>query len=277
MLEAALWAALGQSALIVGALLVARFRKLTEPRWLGLVMAFGAGALISAITTDLVIEAYHEAGRGATGLGLLIGALGYYVLTEWLDRRAEHEDPEEPVEEAATTGLESQPAAADARAARNLTVGMVLDGIPESVAIGLTLLGGGSVSVALVGAVFLSNLPEAIGVAAALLAGKIPLSRVLLRFGAIVAVGAIAAAVGLRGAERDRRRRHRHHPVDRGGGDDRGRGQRDDPDRGPRRQAPRRAGRGRRLRGRRVPLDPQLVTRRLDGVGDYRSSGAMPS
>ena len=197
MLEAALWAALGQSALIVGALLVARFRRLTEPRWLGLVMAFGAGALISAITTDLVIEAYHEAGRGATGLGLLIGALGYYVLTEWLDRRAEREDPEEPVEDAAAaTGLESQPAAADARAARNLTVGMVLDGIPESVAIGLTLLGGGNVSVALVGAVFLSNLPEAIGVAAALLAGKIPLSRVLLRFGAIVAVGAIAAAVG---------------------------------------------------------------------------------
>ena len=73
---------------------------------------------------------------------------------------------------------------------------MVLDGIPESVAIGLTLLGGGNVSVALVGAVFLSNLPEAIGVAAALMAGRIPLARVLLRFAAIVAVGAVAAAVG---------------------------------------------------------------------------------
>ena len=105
---------LGQSALIVGALLVARFRKLTEPRWLGLVMAFGAGALISAITTDLVVEAYHEAGRGATGLGLLIGAVGYYVLTEWLDRRAEREDPEEPVEDAADDRPGAQPAAADA-------------------------------------------------------------------------------------------------------------------------------------------------------------------
>ena len=131
------------------------------------------------------------------GSGLLIGAVGYYVLTEWLDRRAEREDPEEPVEEAAAvSGPEALPAAADARAARNLTVGMVLDGIPESVAIGLTLLGGGNVSVALVGAVFLSNLPEAIGVAAALMAGRIPLSRVLLRFAAIVAVGAVAAAVG---------------------------------------------------------------------------------
>jgi ZIP family zinc transporter len=195
--EAGLWAALGQSALIVGALLVARYPKLTEPQWLGLIMAFGAGALISAATTDLVAEAYAEAGRAPAGVGLLVGAGGYYVLTRWLDRRAEREDPEEPVEEAEdAAGPTAQPAAADATAARNLTVGMVLDGIPESIAIGLTLLGGASVSFALVGAVFLSNLPEAIGVAAALLAGGIPLRKVLVRFGAIVAVGFVAGLVG---------------------------------------------------------------------------------
>jgi ZIP family zinc transporter len=196
LLEAGLWAALGQSALLVGALLVARFPKLTEPRWLGLVMAFGSGALISAITTDLVVPAYHAAGRAPTGFGLLAGALGYFALTSWLDRRARREDPEEPVEEAATVSLEATPAGADAAAARNLTVGMVLDGIPESVSIGLTLLGGATVSVALVGAVFLSNLPEAIGVAAALLAGGISLRAVLGRFGLIVLVGGVAAAVG---------------------------------------------------------------------------------
>ena len=87
------------------------------------------------------------------------------------------------------------PAGADATAARNLTVGMVLDGIPESIAIGLTLFGE-SVSVALVGAVFLSNLPDAIGVAAALLAGGVSLRKVLLRFAAIVAVGFVAGLVG---------------------------------------------------------------------------------
>jgi zinc transporter, ZIP family len=196
-LEAGLWAALGQSALVVGALLVARFPKLTEPRWLGLVMAFGAGALISAITTDLVAPAYVEAGRAPAGVGLLVGAVGYYALTTWLNQRAEREDPEEPVEEAEdVAGDEAMPAGADATAARNLTVGMVLDGIPESIAIGLTLLGGGSVSVALVGAVFLSNLPDAIGVAAALLAGGIELGRVLLRFAAIVGVGFAAGFIG---------------------------------------------------------------------------------
>jgi len=192
-LEAGLWAALGQSALLVGALLVARFPKLTEPRWLGLVMAFGAGALISAITTDLVAPAYVAAGRAPAGIGLLVGAVGYYALTTWLNSRAERADPEEPVEEAEDrAGDEASPSGADATAARNLTIGMVLDGIPESIAIGLTLLGGGTVSVALVGAVFLSNLPDAIGVAAALLAGGIDLRKVLFRFAAIVAVGFVA-------------------------------------------------------------------------------------
>jgi zinc transporter, ZIP family len=195
--EAGLWAALGQSALVVGALLVARFPRLTEPRWLGLVMAFGAGALISAITTDLVVPAYDAAGRAPAGIGLLCGAVGYYGLTTWLNRRAEREDPEEPVEEAEDRGGDTAlPSGADATAARNLTVGMVLDGIPESIAIGLTLLGGATVSVALVGAVFLSNLPDAIGVAAALLAGGIELRKVLLRFAAIVLVGFVAGLVG---------------------------------------------------------------------------------
>jgi len=195
-LEAGLWAALGQSALIVGALLVARFPKLTEPRWLGLVMAFGAGALISAITTDLVVPAYQAAGRAPAGIGLLVGAVGYYGLTTWLNARSEREDPEEPVEEAEDlAGDEAMPSGADATAARNLTVGMVLDGIPESIAIGLTLFGE-SVSVALVGAVFLSNLPDAIGVAAALLAGGIGLRKVMFRFAAIVLVGFAAGLAG---------------------------------------------------------------------------------
>ncbi len=205
MLEAGLWAALGQSALIVGALLVARFPSLQEPRRLGLVMAFGAGALISAITTDLVVEAYEEAGRAPAGIGLAAGAIGYYVLTEWLDRRSRREDPEEPEEleldeedqiGQQTAEPEPEAVAADAATARNLTVGMVLDGIPESIAIGLTLLGGGSISIALVGAVFLANLPESIGVAAAMLAGKRSLRSVLVLFAGIVAAGGIAGAIG---------------------------------------------------------------------------------
>ena len=198
MLTAALWAALAQFALVVGALLVWRFPRFTQPRWLGLVMAFGAGAVISAVTTDLVAEAYAGGGSRPTGVGLAIGAVGFYTLTSWLERRGESERPEEPLEEAAERAtdepLEHVPAAS-ATEARNLTIGMVLDGVPESIAIGITVFSG-TVSVSLVAAVFLPGLPEAIGVAAALLAGGITVSRVLLRFGAIVVIGALAGVVG---------------------------------------------------------------------------------
>ena len=196
MLTAAGWAALAQSALIVGALLVARFRALTEPRWLGLVMAFGAGAVISAVTTDLVVPAYQEAGSRASGIGLAAGAIGFFLITGWLDRRGEHENPGTPVEQAADIARDEKPQGATAREARNLTIGMVLDGIPESIAIGLTLFSAAGVSIALVGSVFLAGLPEAIGVAAALLAGGLALGRVLLRFSGIVLIGAVAGAVG---------------------------------------------------------------------------------
>ena len=43
-----------------------------------------------------------------------------------------------------------------------IALGTVLDGIPESIVLGLSLLGGGGVSVAMLAAVFLSNLPEAL-------------------------------------------------------------------------------------------------------------------
>jgi ZIP family zinc transporter len=86
---------------------------------------------------------------------------------------------------------------ATAKEARNLTIGMVIDGVPESIAIGLTLhTASVGVSAALVGSVFIAAIPEAIGVAAALLAGGMMLGRVLLRFSLIVVVGAFFAAAG---------------------------------------------------------------------------------
>ena len=74
--EAALFAAIGQSALVVGALLVWRFPKLQTPGYVGMLMAFGAGAVISAVGTDLVAVSYDEAGADATALGIAIGGLG---------------------------------------------------------------------------------------------------------------------------------------------------------------------------------------------------------
>jgi ZIP family zinc transporter len=202
MVSAALWAALGQAALLVGALLCWRFPTLTRPRWLGLIMAFGAGAVISAVTTDLVAEAYRGSGPKATGLGLALGAIGFFLVTGFLERRGESERPEAPLEAAAAVSLDQpeeqtleQGHGASPTEARNLTIGMVLDGIPESIAIGLTVFSG-TVSVSLVAAVFLAGLPEAIGVAAALLAGGIAITKILARFTGIVVVGAVSGLLG---------------------------------------------------------------------------------
>lgn len=195
MLEAAIFAAIAQAALVVGAVLVWRFGNLTRPAVVSTLMAFGAGAIISAVGTDLVAVSYDEAGAGATALGIGIGCLGYFSIITLLERKGASEKPEEPLEKAEG----GQVAGASPTEARNLFVGMLVDGVPESVAIGLTLhLGSIGVSAALVGSVFIAGLPEAIGVAAALLAGGYSLSRILTRFGIVVLVGAAAGVVGYR-------------------------------------------------------------------------------
>jgi len=196
MLRAALFAAIAQSALIVGALLVWKFPALTKPRNLGLIMAFGAGAIISAISTDLVGVSYELAGAGPTAVGIAIGGVGYFIIVRLLERAGRSESPSEPEELAAEEGSDA-PAAATAAEARNILVGMLIDGVPESVSIGITLHTiGRAVSAALVGSVFVAGLPEAIGVAAAMLAGGFTLGAILLRFSVIVVIGAVAGAVG---------------------------------------------------------------------------------
>ncbi|MGA0944505.1 MAG: ZIP family metal transporter [Candidatus Nanopelagicales bacterium] len=205
--EAALFGALAQSALLVGALLVWKFPGLQRPVIVGGLMAFGAGAVISAVSVDLVSVSYDEAGALPTAIGIGIGCLIYFGIIAFLERRGEAEQPgvaieAEIEEEMAVAGaVAAQPPVeshgATAKEARNLTIGMVIDGVPESIAIGLTLhTASVGVSAALVGSVFIAAIPEAIGVAAALLAGGMMLGRVLLRFSLIVVVGAFFAAAG---------------------------------------------------------------------------------
>lgn len=160
-------------------------------------MAFGAGAVISAVSTDLVAVAYSEAGAGATALGIAIGGIGYFAIIQLLERGGAREKPEAPLEKAAADEGDGEVAAASPTEARNLFVGMLIDGVPESIAVGLTLhLGSAGVSLALVGSIFIAGLPEAIGVAAALLAGGFTIGKILARFSIVVAIGAVAGLLG---------------------------------------------------------------------------------
>jgi len=199
MLEAALFGALAQSALLVGAILVWKFPQLKKPVIVGGLMAFGAGAVISAVAIDLVAVSYEEAGELPTALGIAIGCLAYFGIIRLLERKGHDEQPGELIEAEMAHPAPDHSAGhgASKREARNLTVGMVIDGVPESVAVGLTLhTATEGISASLVGSIFISAIPEAIGIAAALLAGGLTIGRVLFRFSFIVIIGAVFAAVG---------------------------------------------------------------------------------
>lgn len=156
MLEAAVWGVVGSSSLVIGALLGLRLRL--SQRSIALALAFGAGTLVSAVSLELADEALTQGGAGSLALGLAIGALAYYAGDVIIERRA-HAPMQRP------HGQDSSAPGS------TLALGALLDGVPEQAAIGLSIAVGGEVGIALVAAVFLSNVPEALGSAAAMRAG----------------------------------------------------------------------------------------------------------
>jgi ZIP family zinc transporter len=182
MIESFAWGALAASSLLLGGVLALRLR--ISARLLGLILGFGAGVLISAVAYELVEEAFSTADAGGwVAVGLFAGALVFFGGDELIGRMGGSRRKSMGGEQEEGTALA-------------ILLGIVLDGIPESVVIGLTLLQGGSVSVAMLIAVFLSNLPEAIGATSGLaLAGWRP-SRILGLWGLVVLVSALAALGG---------------------------------------------------------------------------------
>ena len=182
MLEAALWGIASASSLLIGALIALRFSL--PPRVVGLVMGFGAGALISAVSFELIEEAI-EATRGTwvVGVGIAAGALTFFGGDWVIDRRGGAERKSVSGEQ-----TEGNPAA--------IVLGSVLDGVPESIVIGGSLVVGGGVSVAMVAAAFLSNLPESLGATAGMVKAGTSQRSLLLIWLGIVAVSGASAAFG---------------------------------------------------------------------------------
>jgi zinc transporter, ZIP family len=178
--EALLWGALAASSLVIGALLGVARQWSSRP--VGLVLGFGAGALISAVSFELFEEGVTVGGAAAVGGGLAAGALTYYAADSLIARTG------------AGRSRERRSEASGAGSA--LALGAFLDGIPEQTVLGLGLATGEPVSVGLLGAVFVSNLPEAIGSATTMReAGTRPAA--IRRLWGLIAVGcAIATPVG---------------------------------------------------------------------------------
>jgi zinc transporter, ZIP family len=162
------WGAVAASSLVIGAAL--GLVRAWPPKLIGLVLGFGAGALISAVSFELFEEGLDIAGQGLpVAIGLGVGALTYYVAAG---------------------------AVASMGGGAALALGAFLDGIPEQMVLGIGIATGQGVSASLLAAIFVSNLPEAIG-GATDMRRKMPSRRHVMRNWVWIAAFCVAAtAVG---------------------------------------------------------------------------------
>ncbi len=153
MFEAFGWGLAGGLALVIGA--IAGLTIKISTRTIGLIMGFGAGVLISAVSFELTDEAYKQAGADAVGIGLALGAVSFFLADAAVEARGGGDRKSSKGEQSGG-------------AAQGIVIGALMDGIPESLTIGISLLGGGAVALPVVVAVFLSNIPESLAAATGL-------------------------------------------------------------------------------------------------------------
>jgi ZIP family zinc transporter len=176
--EALGWGAIAASSLVIGALLgiVRRW----PDRVIGAVLAFGAGALISAVSFDLAQDGIELGGADAVAIGTAIGAFTYYFSARALARLGRPP--------------KSQGGTADGGSA--LALGAFLDGIPEQMVLGIGLAAGSGISVGLLAAIFISNLPEAAGSATEMRAAGRSAATIARLWLAVAVVCTVATVVG---------------------------------------------------------------------------------
>jgi ZIP family zinc transporter len=180
-LEAAFWGLVTAGSLLVGAALAISARP--GSRWIGLAMAFGAGALIAAVAYELVLEAFDTDLRFAS-LGFAAGALSFYVGDWLIDRSGGH-------------GRKSMKGEHQlAGAASAIVLGTVLDGVPESFVLGASLQQEGLVPLAVVIGVVVSNIPESLSATSGLLEAGWAKARLYRLWSVVVAASVAAAAAG---------------------------------------------------------------------------------
>jgi len=178
------WGLVAGSALFVGAA-IGWFTRLPT-RVIAGIMAFGSGVLISALSFELMDEAEAHGGLLATALGFLCGAAMFtaanFIVARYGAKHRKRSDGELRAE-GGDNGIA-------------LAIGALLDGIPESIVIGVSLLGGGGVSSVAVAAVFLSNIPEGLSSAAGMRAAGRSFADVALLWGSIALASGAAALIG---------------------------------------------------------------------------------
>ena len=183
MLGAIFWSAFATGTILIGMALA--YRNLVSPRWTGLIMAFGAGAIISAATYQLVLGAVAEE-QGAfflVGIGIAAGALTFYLADRWVDHLGGADRMDMDGAQAGGSGT-------------GILLGSLLDGVPESLVLGLSLVHSPQVSLAFIFAVAISNIPQGLGGTAGMLASGWARRKITGLWLAVCALSILAAALG---------------------------------------------------------------------------------
>ncbi len=180
--EALFWGLVAGSSLVLGGVLTLAVG--IGQRVLGVVMAFGAGVLISAVAFELVEEAFEtSATLTSVAWGLLAGCAAFAIGDWVIDRMGGHGRKRSTGEQASGSPLA-------------IVLGIVLDGVPEAAVIGLSLLEGMGVSAAVIVAVFLSNLPEAIAATTGLVASGWPRRKIMGLWVVVMVITGLASLAG---------------------------------------------------------------------------------
>jgi zinc transporter, ZIP family len=183
MAAAILWSALATGTLLIG--MVLAYRGVVSLRWTALVMAFGAGAIISAVAYQLVLPAAvaDRTSEILVGVAVFAGALTYYFADRWVDSLGGEKRMD-------FDGGQSEGSGAA------ILLGSMLDGVPESLVLGLSIAHSPQVSFAFIFAVAISNVPQGLGGTAGMLAAKWPKPRITWLWIAVCVLSIVASAIG---------------------------------------------------------------------------------
>jgi ZIP family zinc transporter len=186
------WGLVVAASLVVGAVAAAFLRL--PPRFAAALTAFGGGVLFAAIAFELVPEADREAGVALTALGLLAGTLVYVSADAWLSRDASI-DRMRRSGHAAAAGQPMMMHSSEAARGESIAAGLFVDGVPESIALGLTVAEG-EIGVALLAGILVGNVVEAYGAAQPIVAGGHTRRFAITLLGMIGAALALATVLG---------------------------------------------------------------------------------
>jgi zinc transporter, ZIP family len=182
MFNAFLWGLLATSSLVLGGILASRFSL--SKRTIGIIMGFGAGTLISAISYELIFESVKIARlTGFPAFGFLTGAATFYFADMLIGKLG------------ASNRMDIG-ASQQSRLIIPMVLAIILDGIPESIVIGLGIFEAGTVSIAMLVAVFISNLPEAIAGSSGMKAGGWSKKKIILLWLVIALVCSVSTVAG---------------------------------------------------------------------------------